>query len=279
MPEQDVSFFLAAFPDVKEFKVCSRVTAMAATPTFTTVWETASFLTETVSTSYEQYNTASASTQHSRSRSTPTVAPTVAATSTSPPVSTTPPMMQGGYSNQESSALLSDLLATSYPSAQSVNQVSDSTNTLDTAPGAASSGSASSMTSPTPSCLASCTTDFPLTPTSSPTRSTIEFPITSTLSQSTQPYPVPGCLVSCAVYFPPWEEVDWVSREYNFTTTITAATVITVVNSKKNTTTTTIKSNELPSGYALPETNSDRTRVTTLVRSDYIAQTNFTTVL
>lgn len=107
--------------------------------------------------------------------------------------------------------------------------------------------------------------------------SIITLPAPDNTAPSTQTTTTPTCVANCQVELPIWQRVYWQSLPIN--TTITAATVTYVVNNRTNSTRTVTNHAVLPSGYTVPKTNAAGTRITTVVRSDYIARTNFTTVL
>ncbi|KAF2470126.1 uncharacterized protein BDR25DRAFT_153922, partial [Lindgomyces ingoldianus] len=71
-----------------------------------------------------------------------------------------------------------------------------------------------------------------------------------------------SCNASCFVSATPPATIFW--YPYTFTETIIAATLVVIVNTVYNTTKTSLRLNEIPSGYVLPDVNAGGTHVTTV---------------
>jgi hypothetical protein len=94
---------------------------------------------------------------------------------------------------------------------------------------------------------------------------------------SPTPTPPPNCDADCGVLHPLHSTLYWQSFPIN--TTVVVGTIILSVDKRTNTTKTSTVFNALPSGISVPDANAGGTRVATVTRSDYLARTNFTTVV
>jgi hypothetical protein len=68
-------------------------------------------------------------------------------------------------------------------------------------------------------------------------------------------------------------------QSFPINTTIIAGTIVLSFDPSTNTTKTSTVFNALPSGISLPDTNAGGTRVASITGFDYLARTNFTTVV